>query len=107
MAGETYFLERALEQRPGEAIAYTVDTTAYGGTPTDLAVSLWELTTTTESAGTDVSSARLSGAVSIAGNIITTPRVTVEAGGRRYRLVVRFTCMGNTYAPAVYIHAAY
>jgi hypothetical protein len=105
MPGETLFQERAVDQRPTERIAYTVDTTPYGGTPTSVAVSLFSVASI-DAAGTDVSGSKLSGDAAVVGNVITTPLViSLEATGSIiYRLQVQFVCGGSTFAPVLYIH---
>lgn len=103
----TQFLEGAVQQRPGERIRYTVDTGPYGGTPTAVSVTIYDVTASTESSGSNVSDSTLSGSASIAADVITTPIVEDIEGGKRYRMAVQFTAGGNTYAPFVYIHGVY
>lgn len=99
---EVLFLESPRHQRPAEAIAYTVDTARYGGSPTGVAVTLVEVAA--DGAETDRSGANLDGSATVAGHVITTPRVAALVAGRRYRLQVLFTAGGSTWAPILYIH---
>ena len=99
------FLEGHVQQRPGERIAYSVDTTPYGGNPGAPAAYVYDVSDDPDGAGVDVSATRLAaGGASADGAVITTPLVENVAGGETLRLVVRFACGGNTYAPFVYIH---
>ena len=108
MPDETMFQERSVEQRPTEKIAYRFDTAPYGGSPSGLSVSLYDIgTTTAETAGTDVSGTKLDGGASADGDIVTTPAVQLIEAGHRYRLVCQFASGGNTYAPALIIHGKY
>lgn len=106
MASSTQFLEGAIEQRPLERIAYRLDTTRFGGSPTAVAVTLHQLATP-DSVGTDVSATHLSGASAVAGNVITTPHLQSIAGGQLYRLAVTFTCAGNDLSLFVYVHGRF
>ena len=104
----TQLLEGAVQQRPGERIVYTVNTGPYGGSPTDPAVSVYDVTGNTAAAGEDVSADMLDGSTPAPdGDIISSPPVEGVEGGHVYRLVFRFTAGGNTYAPFVYIHGVY
>lgn len=103
------FVEGAVTQRPADSIAYTVNTALYGGSPTSPAVTIHDITTGADAAGTNVSDTKLrSGeSPSVSGDVITTPHVEGIEGGRRYRLTVQFTCAGQTYAPFVYVQGAF
>lgn len=98
---ETLFVESPRHQRPAEAIAYTVDTTPYGGGPTNVAVVLYQVAA--DGAQTNVSGTKLSGSPGVSGDVITTPLVTALVANSVYLLEVRFTCGGSTWAPACYL----
>jgi hypothetical protein len=87
---------RLVDQRPPERVAYTINATIYGGSPTGVVVTLWEVTT---AGNVDVSSTNLSGAATVDGNVITTPLVIDLVPGTNYLVEIKFTAGGNTWAP--------
>lgn len=89
-------------QGKDEIIAYELTTTPWGSSPTNVAVTLWDVTAAT---WTDVSSTMLSGAASVAGDVITTPLVTGLTAGSTYRLEVKFSTGGNTLEAYAIIEA--
>lgn len=89
-------------QGKDEIIAYELTTTPWGSSPTSVAVTLWDVTAAT---WTDVSSTMLSGAASVAGDVITTPLVTGLTAGSTYRLEVKFSTGGNTLEAYAVIQA--
>jgi hypothetical protein len=83
--------ESELPQGVDEIIAYTVDTTPWGGYTSDAAVIL------KDSDGEDVSGDNLSGAPSEAADVITTPLVYGLTAGENYRLEILWVYSGNTF----------
>ena len=90
-------IESPLDQRAGEIIAYSVDATPYGGTPSAIMCTLER-----QVAGAWASVA-LVGSGSAAGSLITTPAITV-IGGAAYRLTVQFVAAGQTWRPFLIIY---
>lgn len=96
---------RQIDQSPlwqgeDEEIAYDIDTAAWGGGPTNEDVKLY---TFDGDSYTDVSGVNLSGAASVAGDVITTPTVKSLTAGTTYRLEVQFDSGGDTYEAFAYI----
>jgi hypothetical protein len=82
-------IESPLKQGMDEQIVYTLTTTPWGSSPSNVTVVL------KDSDGTDVSGTKLSGSVSVNGDVITTPKVIGLAAGEKYRLEIKFTVSGN------------
>lgn len=91
------FKESPLWQGVDEQIAYSLTTTPWGSSPSSPAVSIYD------EAGTDCSTANLSGSASVSGDVITTPKVTGLTAGKRYRLEIKFTSGGNIFEVYGYI----
>ena len=89
------FKESPVRQGVDEQVAYTLDTTPWGGTPAGLSVKLYDVTD--DDAHVDVTSVNLSGSASANASTITTPLVTGLALGCKYRLEVLWTNSGNTF----------
>jgi len=89
-------IKEVIYQGKDESVAYTLDVTPWGDTPTALAVVLYEINPVT-GVKTDVSVAKLTGAPVAVGNDITTPRVAALDVGAEYRLEIKFVISGNTF----------
>ncbi|GAG30573.1 unnamed protein product, partial [marine sediment metagenome] len=76
-------------QGEDERIAYWVDTDPWGGYDSD------EVVVILDADGDDVSATLLSGAVSVAGSVITTPLVVDLEDGARYMLQIKWVVDGN------------
>ncbi|MHA2264512.1 MAG: hypothetical protein ACXAEN_19125 [Candidatus Thorarchaeota archaeon] len=74
-----------------EQIAYTVDISNWGSTPTSPSVKAYDI----QDNYNDVSGTVLSGGPTIAGDVITTPVVQALTAGKEYRIEVKFTLAGN------------
>lgn len=75
-----------------EILAYTIDTTPWGGYSSGVSNVL------KDKAGTDVSGTRLQGSPSAVGNVITTSQVkSLSASESPYRMEVKWVYNGNTY----------
>lgn len=90
MATKREFQESPIYQGEDEQIAYVLDTTPWGGSPSSPSVVL-------KDGDTDVSSVNLSGSPSVSDDDITTPAVISLTAGRRYRLEIKFTISGNVF----------
>ena len=80
-------------QRPDEVIAYTVDVSNNGSSPTVSAVTIIDKS----DPSTDLSETNLSGSASVSGDVITTPLVTGLSDNTTYRVEVKYTLSGETY----------
>jgi len=85
-------VEGRVAQGVDEQVAYTVTTTPWGSSPSSPAVKLYDVTYKVR---TDVSSTKLTGSASAAGDVVTTPVVSGLVAGHVYRLEVKFTIAGN------------
>lgn len=94
--------EGRLAQGVDERIAYTITTTPWGSSPSSPVVKLFDVVGTTR---TDVSSTCLTGAASVAGDVVTTPTVHGLTDGHLYRLEVQFTISGNVFEAYAEIQA--
>lgn len=77
-------------QGEDERIAYWVDTTLWGGYDSD------EVAVILDADGEDVSATHLSGAMSVAGPVLTTPLVVDLEDGSKYMLQIKWIVDGNT-----------
>lgn len=83
--------ESPRHQGEDERIAYTVDTTPWGGYDSGVAVVL------KDADGDDISSTNLSGSPSVSGDVITTPLVISLVRNVKYRLEIKWVKSGNTF----------
>lgn len=79
-------------QGEDERIAYTIDTTPWGGTPTGAAVVAKDVT---NSFAVVTATVLPSGSPSVNGNVITLPLLQSLTRGHIYRIEVAFTSGGN------------
>lgn len=80
-------------QGESEGLYYTITTTPWGTAPVVLGVVAKDMT----AGGTDVSATVLSGVSSVAGDVITLPKLQSLTKNRLYRVEVQFTTAeGNT-----------
>lgn len=84
--------ESPIVQGEDEKIAYTLTTTPWGSSPSNVSVTMYEYTDNV--IGTNVSATRMDGAAAISGDVITTPVISVVAN-TNYRLEIKFTVGGN------------
>ena len=92
-------VESPLVQGEDEQIAYSLDTTPWGGYTSGESVKLFDDT------GTDVTATLLSGSASADGDVITTPLVISLVSGTRYKLDILWVYAGNTFEAWAYIQA--
>jgi len=90
-ANDRRIIESPLYQGVDEQVAYTLTVTPWGSSPSSVAAVL------KNAAGTDLSSTKLSGSASVAGDVITTPKVISLVADTQYRLEIKFTCSGNIF----------
>lgn len=87
-----------------KTIIYSVTTTPWGSTPTNVSVKAYDVTGGTR---TDVTSTVLSGNATVVGDVITLPALTGLTAQKRYRIEVQFDSGGNTFEPYIEIEAEY
>lgn len=78
-------------QGADEVIAYTLNTTPWGGYDSGATVVI------KDSSGEDVSSTHLTGSPSESNDVITTPAVKSLVSGETYRLEIKWVYSGNTF----------
>ena len=91
-------------QGDDETIIYSITTTSWGSSPSNVVVKAYDVTGGTR---TDVSETVLSGTASVDGDVITLPAVTGLTAGKGYRIEVKFDSGGNTFEPYIEIEAEY
>jgi len=96
--------ESPLLQGADEQIAYQLTTTPWGSTPTSVDVKCYDITT---GARTDVTSTNMTGTASVAGDVITCPKLTALTAGSTYRVEVKFTSGGNVWEAYFIVKAEY
>lgn len=89
MAAPREVNESPLYQGANEALAYNLTVTPWGVTPTNVVLTVTDITTA--ESPVDVTATTLSGSTSIVGNVITTKRLSGLTLTRKYRLDMRFT----------------
>jgi len=87
--------ERDITQGVDEEIVYTLTTTPWGSSPTDVSVKAYDV----ENSHEDVTSTVLSGSSSITGDVITLPTLKSLVANKTYRIEVKFTSGGNVFEP--------
>ena len=91
---------REIKQSPqpqgvNEIVAYTLDTTPWGGPP-DALSSAVKVIDITKGGWRVVTPTVMPGSSSEAGAIITTPALKLITAGRDYRVEIQWTLLGNT-----------
>ena len=87
-------LEGLQYQGEDESVAYSIDVTNYGNTPTSPAVDVFD----EDDLSTSVKSTVMpTGSPSVASNVITLPALTALTDGQTYRVEVQFTLSGNLF----------
>lgn len=94
-------IESPVVQGSGETIAYTITTTPWGSTPTDVSMALYDVSDPYSEV--DVSSTKLSGSTSVASDVITCKAVTGLVDGHTYRAEVQFTDADSNVWEAYFI----
>jgi hypothetical protein len=80
-------------QGADEQIVYSLTTTNWGSSPTNVTVKAYDLT----DSNTDVTSTVLSGSASVSGDVITLPTLKSLTAGRIYQVEVLFTAGGSIF----------
>lgn len=94
MATTRKIIEGTIFQGEDEKIAYTLDVTNIGDSPTSPTVVVKDLS----GGGTDVTSTVMpTGSASVSGNVITLPALTALTDGKNYRVEVKYTIDGNIF----------
>jgi hypothetical protein len=88
--------ESPLVQGEDEKIAYTITTTPWASSPSAVVVAVKE-TSEASDVWTDVTTTKTSGAASVTGDVITTPKIISLTRGLKYRVEVKFTSGGNQF----------
>lgn len=84
-----------------ESIAYTLDVSAIGSSPSSVSVVVKDVTN-----GTVVTATVMpSGAASVSGNVITLPPLTGLTAGVLYRVEVKYTISNNVLESYFYVQA--
>lgn len=99
MKPQRELIESPFTQGEDERIAYQIDFTRWGSSPSSPVVVV------KTSSGTDVTATHASGSASVTGNVVTTPVIHSLASGQRYRLEVKVTIDGNVLEAYGFIQA--
>jgi len=89
-------LQRDLVQGEDEEIVYSITTTPWGSSPSNVSVVAYDVT---YGQRTEVTSTVLSGAASVTGDVITLPVLADLTEGNVYRIEVKFTAGGQIFEP--------
>lgn len=95
---ETRYLG-TVRQGEDEEIYYSITTTNWGSSPTDVGVVV------KDEDGTDVSAGVTSGSASVAGDVITLPKIKSLTADTLYRVEISFTASGNVFEAFFLIQA--
>lgn len=93
------FKESPLYQGVDESIVHSVTTTPWGSSPSSIVVKLYEFGgggPEIAASWSDVSSTKLTGSASAAGDVITLPAISGLEVGKTYRVEVKFVSGGKT-----------
>lgn len=85
--------EGAQKQGADEKIIYSLTTTPWGSSPSNVAVVVKDVTENT----TDVTGLTTSGSASVNGDVITLPKIQNLTAEHLYRVEVLFDAGGNTF----------
>lgn len=92
-------LEGKQYQGVDESIAYTLDVSAVGSSPSSIAVVVKDVTN-----GTTVTATVMpTGSSSVSGNVITLPALKLLTAGILYRVEVKYTINGNILESYFYV----
>lgn len=94
-------LEGVQYQGEDESIAYTLDVTAIGSSPSSVAVVVKDVTNAT----TVTATVMPTGSPSVAGNVITLPALKLLTAGVLYRVEVKYTISNNILESYFYVQA--
>jgi len=88
-------------QGADEEVTYTLTTTPWGSSPSNVVVTVYDITL--ESVRENVTSTVTSGSPSVNGDVITLPVILDLVENHNYRVEVKFTTGGQVYEPYFYI----
>ena len=88
-------------QGADENIVYTLTTTNWGSSPSSPSAKIFEMDGDTL---TDVTTTKMTGAASEAGDVITLPAIALLSADTKYRVEVKFTISGNVFEAYAFIH---
>jgi len=91
--------ESPLYQGEDEEVTYSLTTTPWGSSPTNVAV------TVKDEDDIDVTATVTSGSASVSGDVITLPTIHSLTAGEDYRVEISFTVSGNVMETWVVIKA--
>lgn len=91
--------ESPLYQGEDEQVAYSLTTTPWGSSPTNVSVVV------KDEDGNNVTSSVTSGNASVVGDVITLPMIQGLTAGEDYRVEIKFTIGGNVMETWVVIKA--
>lgn len=91
-----------LKQGTDESIVYSITTTSWGSSPTNVIVKGYDVST---GGRDDVSTNILSGSASVSGDVITLPVIQSLLANKTYRIEIKFTSGGNTFEPYLLIQS--
>lgn len=86
-----------LTQGRDEQLIYTLTTTPWGSDPSNVVLTLYDVTD--DDNWIDVSSTLLSGSATVSGDVITLEKMLSTVGDHDYRLEIKFTSGGNVFEP--------
>lgn len=92
-------LEGKQYQGEDESIAYTLDVTAVGSSPTSVAVVVKDITNDE----TVTATVMPTGSASVSGNVITLPALKLLTADVLYRVEVKYTISGNILESYFYV----
>ena len=93
-------IEGTQYQGADEQIAYTLDVSNWGSTPSSTSAKIFDV----QNSYSDVTGTNMTGATSVTGDVITTPTVQSLVAGKVYRAEVKFTLSGNVFEAYFNIH---
>jgi len=88
-------------QGADESILYTLTTTNWGSSPTTTSAAIF--TDNGDGTYTDVTSTKMPGSTSVAGDVITLPAILGLVAGTMYRVEVKFTISGSIFEAFAYV----
>lgn len=88
-----YVTQGVQVQGDGEGIIYNVTTTPWGSAPSDVVVTVYDITNPSRT--TDVTATVASGSATVDGDVITLPKLASLTTRHKYRLEIAFTDSSN------------
>jgi hypothetical protein len=102
MTTKREILESPLEQGTDESIIYSLTTTPWGSTPSDVAVKVFSLSGNVK---TDVTTTVMpTNTPTVLGDVISLSPLKLLTAGIVYRVEIKFTCSSNIFETYAYIN---